>query len=393
MTKRINRLVCWLLFLCLLFPLSCTSLDKGSQDESGRMSFVPEIKSRQSAQTASEWTRSVISGTHYPITNSFCVNADFFRNIDDTAPEATYIENQKISYTGGAWQTQTPYYWPLSGYMDFKFYSPFGIGAVFDDEYGVKMDGYSITHTDINGNVISDDSQKSESNLTKARQDFCCADQMDRISNAEHPSAVNPIFKHYLTQICFKVSPDSYFTRTFTEGNTVKTNRVVIHLDEIYLDSLFFRGDFKQNVHPQEIWTVDTTSVYNYVVMKREKEGGTLLEYNPDETPKSVYVKEFEDTTNLAVLVIPQDLNQSAALRVVYSVRQTTTSQTGEDEPVVESNYVTQTTVTKKLAGYTIRWEYGKKIVFGLKIMLDDIKIDAEPADWGTESEEVDVAE
>ena len=34
-----------------------------------------------------------------------------------------------------------------------------------------------------------------------------------------------------------------------------------------------------------------------------------------------------------------------------------------------------------------------KKIVFGLKIMLDDIKIDAEPADWGTESEEVDVAE
>lgn len=393
MTKKIHKLFWGLILLWMFVPVSCTSVDRQPYDESGRMSFVPEIKSRQKTQMVSGMTRSVISGTHYPITNSFCVNADFFRNIDDTAPEATYIENQKISYTGGAWQTQNPYYWPLSGYMDFKFYSPFGIGAVFDDEYGVKMDGYSITHTDINGNVISDDSQKSESNLTKARQDFCCADQMDRISNAEHPSAVNPIFKHYLTQICFKVSPDSYFTRTYTEGNTVMTNRVVIHLDEIYLDSLFFRGDFKQNVHPQEIWTVDTTSVYNYVVMKREKEGGTLLEYNPDETPKSVYVKEFEDTTNLAVLVIPQDLNQSAALRVVYSVRQTTTSQTGEDEPVVESNYVTQTTVTKKLAGYTIRWEYGKKIVFGLKIMLDDIKIDAEPADWGTESEEVDVAE
>lgn len=393
MTNKIYRLICRLIVLCLLIPAACTSFEDDSSDESGRMSFVPAIKSRQKAQTLSSMTRSVISGTHYPITSSFRVNAEFFRNIDDTTPEVTYIDNQKISYIDGVWQTETPYYWPLSGYMEFRFYSPFDVGAVFDDVYGVRLDGYTITHTDDDGNIITDESLKNESNLTKAREDFCVADKIERISNAEHPAEVDPIFNHYLTQICFKVSPDSYFTQSVTDGDQVTTNRVVIHLDEIYLDSIFYRGDFKLNENPQNIWTVDDTEVYNYVVMKREKEGGTELVYNTDNTPESIFVKEQDGTTDLAVLVIPQDLHQSAALRVVYSVRQTTTIQTGNNELVEESDYVTQTTVTKKLAEYTLRWEYGKKICFDMKIMLDNIKLDAQPTDWGTESEGVDVSE
>ena len=332
-----------------------------------------EIMTFQPVVNKARASKAITQKTEYLTTESFCISAFYFTNQNDATPQTNYIESNVVSHNGTVWNTPTDYYWPLSGYMDFKAYSPASLssqGAKIEYSNGVSLLNYKID------------------SFEDTQVDFMYSEPLDKkINNAEHPTTVGITFKHALTQVAFTVEPQKYFTTT-ADGTT---NHVTITIDKLSLKQMYHIGSFKQNTNPQ--WDVyDESDTYtvpyliDYTLLNKEPGQGTVLQYDGTNKPKSVPVK-LDENTDLAALLIPQTLNQDAALDVTYSVTQTTKR---GNEVIVEPYTITFSNSIEIQGNPKQVLEVGKKLIYNIRIGLDAISLEATYGDWSGNEEMVE---
>ncbi len=363
MCNRYFRLI--VLFTTMLLVVSCT-LDKPEPlDRKESMSFQPVVN-------MSRTSKAIIQGTEYPAAESFFVSAYYYTNNADAQPHTTYINKNEVTRNGTVWSTTTDYYWPLSGYMDFVAYSPGSVNAEIDkDGVSIRNFGYVIDTPE------------------KTRVDFMYYKTDEKVSCATHPSAVGVTFKHALTQVAFKVEPQAYYTTTAADGTT---NQVTITVDKISLKNIYFKGSFNQNATPQwDVYDEEDQKIYhdacltNYALLNKDSGHGTELKYD-GENPKSVPIM-LDQNTELAALLIPQTLNQNAALDVTYSVTQKTTK---GDKVIVEPYTITFNNSILIQGNPQQVLQMGKKLVYNIRIGLDAISLEATYGDWSGNEENVE---
>lgn len=360
---RIYNKVAMMLISALLM-VSC-ALDNPVEKQE-IMTFQPVVNKARAS-------KAITQSTEYLTTESFCISAFYFTNQNDATPQTNYIESNVVSHNGTVWNTPTDYYWPLSGYMDFKAYSPASLssqGAKIEYSNGVSISNYTID------------------SFEDTQVDFMYSIPLaDKITNAGHPEEVDITFKHALTQVAFTVKPQKYFTTT-ADGTT---NHVTITIDKLSLKNMYYIGSFSQNSTPQ--WDVyDESDTYtvpyliDYTLLNKEPGQGTKLQYDDTNNPKSVPVK-LDENTDLAALLIPQTLNQEAALDVTYSVTQTTKR---EDEVIVEPYTITFSNSIQIQGNPKQVLEVGKKLIYNIRIGLDAISLEATYGDWSGNEEMVE---
>ncbi|MBO7260897.1 MAG: fimbrillin family protein [Bacteroidaceae bacterium] len=331
-----------------------------------------EIMTFQPVVNKARASKAITQSTEYPTTESFCISAFYYIDEAATTPPTNYIVENVVSYDGTVWNTSTDYYWPLSGYMDFKAYSPAGLkeqGADISYSQGVSISNYTID------------------SFEDTQVDFMYSEPLDKkINNAEHLPTVGITFKHALTQVAFTVKPQKYFNTT-ADGIT---NHVTITIDKLSLRNMYYRGSFSQNPNPQ--WDVyDESDTYtvpyliDYTLLNKDPGQGTKLKYDGT-TPMSVPVM-LDQNTELAALLIPQTLNKDAALVVTYSVTQTTKR---GDEVIVAPYTITFSNSIQILGNPKQVLEMGKKLVYNIRIGLDAISLEATNGDWSGSEEIVE---
>ena len=353
-----------MMLISALFMVSC-ALDNPVEKQE-IMTFQPVVNKARAS-------KAITQSIEYLTTESFCISAFYFTNQGDVNPQTNYIESNVVSHNGTVWNTPVDYYWPLSGYMDFKAYSPASLssqGAKIEYSNGVSISNYTID------------------SFEDTQVDFMYSIPLaDKITNAGHPEEVGITFKHALTQVAFTVEPQTYFTTT-ADGTT---NQVTITIDKLSLKNMYYIGSFSQNSTPQ--WNVyDESDTYtvpyliDYTLLNKEPGQGTVLQYDGTNIPTSVPVK-LNENTDLAALLIPQTLNEKAALEVSYSVTQTTKK--GEVE-IVPPYTVTFSNSIEIQGNPKQVLEVGKKLIYNIRIGLDAISLEATYGDWSGNEEMVE---
>lgn len=356
-----------MMLISALLMVSC-ALDNPVEKQE-IMTFQPVVNKVRAS-------KAIAQSTNYLETESFCISAFYFTNENDETPQTNYIESNVVSHNGTVWSTPVDYYWPLSGYMDFKAYSPASLpsqGAEIEYSNGVSISNYTID------------------SFEDTQVDFMYSIPLaDKITNAGHPETVPITFKHALTQVAFTVEPQKYFTTTAADGTT---NQVTITVDKILLKNIYFKGSFSQNATPQwDVYEEQEQELYkdacltNYTLLDKAAGQGTELKYDGT-TPMSVPVM-LDQNTELAALLIPQTLNQYAALDVTYSVTQTTTT---KDNEVIVAPYTITFNNSILIHGNPKQvLEMGKKLVYNIRIGLDAISLEATYGDWSGNEEIVE---
>lgn len=287
-----------------------------SEITSSKISFAP---------VASKATRAIITGSTYPDSVSFAVSA--FQ--EGSTP---YFENLTASYnsTLTLWATDVDQYWPLSGSLTFKAYSPAGApGMAIDETNGVTATDYTIHYNN------TDDLQR----------DLCYA-TVEVPDCANHPEPGVPlVFSHALSQVEFRVKAANY-----EEG-------ISFAMTSLALKGINSVGDFADGT-----WSNQETEV-DYPLSSSE----TALTYTANE-PDTIHICSY--------LFIPQRLGANAALSVGYNVAQTinNTTFTLQNPPV---------SVPIGVAGFIRNWEPGKKYIYTINIGLNNlITFTATAVEW-----------
>lgn len=287
-----------------------------SEIVSNKISFAP---------VASKATRAIITGTTYPQGESFVVSAFHTGN-------APYFESLTASYSStlDLWATREDQYWPLSGSLTFKAYSPSSLAGVT-----INSSTGAITATDYTIDTP-----------TKLTTDFCYGTYtVDDCSN--HPSSVPLQFSHALAQVVFRVTAGGYYN---DESRTVAISMTSLSLDDVYSVGDFSDGTWSNPDTEHDYTLSSTTTALTYT--------GTV----PDTTLICSY------------LLVPQTLSNNAALTVGYTIAQTvnSTTFTFANDPV-----------TIPLRGTITQWEPGRKYIYTISIGLNDnITFTATADDW-----------
>ena len=284
---------------------------------------------------AAKSTKAIISGTTYPIDESFSVNA----YVDGTY---TYFEDNVASYssTSALWETSTSEYWPLSGSLDFVAYSPSSAQGITTSASGISAENYTIT---------------SGAQMTT---DLCYA-SATVADCSNHPEYVSLTFSHALSQVVFRVKAASYYN---TSGRTVS-----IYLNSLAMAGIYSVGDLSdgtwENQESENTYSLSATP--------------TSLTYDANNLPETIDICSY--------LFIPQELGPNAELRVGYSVNQTVNSAPYnlENPPVAIP-----------LGSNVTEWQPGKKYIYTISIGMDNlITFTASAVGWQDENDNIIVEE
>ena len=284
---------------------------------------------------AAKSTKAIISGTTYPIDESFSVNA----YVDGTY---TYFEDNVASYssTSALWETSTSEYWPLSGSLDFVAYSPSSAQGITTSASGISAENYTIT---------------SGAQMTT---DLCYA-SATVADCSNHPEYVSLTFSHALSQVVFRVKAASYYN---TSGRTVS-----IYLNSLAMAGIYSVGDLSdgtwENQESENTYSLSATP--------------TPLTYDANNLPETIDICSY--------LFIPQELGPNAELRVGYSVNQTVNS-----APYNLEN----APVSIPLGSNVTEWQPGKKYIYTISIGMDNlITFTASAVGWQDENDNIIVEE
>lgn len=303
---------------------ACTKTQADKPDNSIHFSAV-----------AAKSTRAIISGTTYPIDESFVVSA--YVNGTDS-----YFEDNLASYSNASslWETSESQYWPLSGSLDFVAYSPSSAQGISVSASGISADDYTIL---------------SGAQMTT---DLCYA-TASVADCSNHPEYVSLTFSHALSQVVFRVKAASYYN---TSGRTVS-----ISLNSLAMAGIYSVGDLSdgtwENQESENTYSLSATP--------------TPLTYDANNLPETIDICSY--------LFIPQVLGPNAELRVGYSVNQTVNSAPYnlENPPV-----------SIPLGSNVTEWQPGKKYIYTISIGMDNlITFTASAVGWQDENDNIIVEE
>ena len=299
--RRRDRLYIYIIGVILLSACSKSEADRPDNT----ISFAP---------VAAKPTKTIISGTTYPTSESFVVSA--FHN-----GTAAYFEDLTATYSNSnsLWATTEAQYWPLGGSLDFIAYSPASAGLTIDASDGVTATDYTVQTT------------------AQMTTDLCYA-SATVADCSNHPDAVPLTFSHALSQIVFRVKAAGYYT--------TNTTTVTLSMTSLSLSGIYSVGDFAAGA-----WS-NQDSAYTYTLSN----SATSLTYDGNNDPNVIDV--------CAYLYLPQTISADARLNVGYTITQTVsgTPYTIENPPV---SIPLRNTVTE--------WQPGKKYIYTINIGLDNL--------------------
>ena len=299
--RRRDRLYIYIIGVILLSACSKSEADRPDNT----ISFAP---------VAAKPTKTIISGTTYPTSESFVVSA--FHN-----GTAAYFEDLTATYSNSnsLWATTEAQYWPLGGSLDFIAYSPASAGLTIDATDGVTATDYTVQTT------------------AQMTTDLCYA-SATVADCSNHPDAVPLTFSHALSQIVFRVKAAAYYT--------TNTTTVALSMTSLSLSGIYSVGDFAAGA-----WS-NQDSAYTYTLSN----SATSLTYDGNNDPNVIDV--------CAYLYLPQTISADARLNVGYTISQTVsgTPYTIENPPV---SIPLRNTVTE--------WQPGKKYIYTINIGLDNL--------------------
>ena len=322
MMRRRDRLYIYIIGVILLSACSKSEADRPDNT----ISFAP---------VAAKPTKTIISGTTYPTSESFVVSA--FHN-----GTAAYFEDLTATYSNSnsLWATTEAQYWPLGGSLDFIAYSPASAGLTIDATDGVTATDYTVQNT------------------AQMTTDLCYA-SATVADCSNHPAAVPLTFSHALSQIVFRVKAAAYYT--------TNTTTVTLSMTSLSLSGIYSVGDFAAGA-----WSNQSTA-YTYTLSN----SATELTYDNSHNPVASDVCSF--------LFLPQEISDDARLNVGYNVVQNYSGNTYT---------LTNAPVSIDLKRSITQWEPGKKYIYTLSISMDNvITFTASAVGWQDENANIIVEE
>lgn len=252
----------------------------------------------------------------------------YFNN--GSATKALFMDNQKVSYSGGAWKPDgQTYYWPKSGSIDFVAYAPYASSpwATIDS---VKIAASSQT-------------------ITKDA-DYLYSDKALAKSYDNSGSGVALTFHHALAQV-------KVVAQTAKDTNSTKDVSWAIEITKASIDKISSKGkaDFISTsgvttwtLPENKVWTPDTDS------------------YTSSLTGVGKKLSKGADSTIVALsTVLPQTLDAESCLHLEYSIKTTYSSGINFTESFNEDYKLTETFTS------ITSWQINKSITY--RIIIDPL--------------------
>lgn len=370
----------------LLLLCSC---NKESRFYAGaELSFSPCV--------GSQTVRAIIQDNSFPEDEVFEASAYMMNSTSGVISfegKQTYFENEQIKKINGVWQfvSGERYYWPMSGslfvicnYPTTEYLSGRNIcksHSVRESDGAFLLNGYTIQHTDGEGNPIEAENSRNGGNLSNASVDLMAAPVIISDVNKRTSDSVSALFVHELAQIAFTAKAAKDFSRLIEIDGLTYRNDVEITIDGISLTNIYSKGNFS---HVAPNWpSSDLSNAYNYYPLRKDEGMGTPLAFGEgvpgSRTPLSTDILG-EDGQPLCLLLIPQTLLSNSQLVVSYSVTQKTVRV--ETPEFVMSNQTQTDHKTFDLSKISARWQQNMRLVYNINFSLDEISVDVDYQDW-----------
>lgn len=300
---------------------------------------------------ASHSVKSIITTTNYPLNEPFAVEAVHYPAGVASAEGVSFITGEKVEYDFGKklWTAHDKYYWPRKGELLFYAGSPIIPQVSVSPEKGVEAD-WSIP--------TEDDTQT----------DLCFARVLENCES--HSSAVPIVFRHALSQICFKARTTKHYSYSRTSDNIVQANVITVVLDSVKIHGIVSEGHFVQEPSG---WTKDSTVTADYTVFSSKKG----LELGCDRYDNPVI------TQLNTMLLIPQAVRKKATLEEWHHiVVRTTQTDTDTGEIIEDITYTIPKNKVLSLSNYCKEWQMDIKYTFRISVGMDDTDIATAVTDW-----------
>ena len=427
-TVYINIRLATLAAAAMIPVFSCTKTQRvGSGDADREICFTPV--------TACSSTKDIILGNEFPSDGMFDASFVFLPN-KDSEGHVTFEGAQNIftlltlSNQGGVWKSADGirYFWPVAGggmfvanypcntvLLEHKLYNGFSFDPT---TYTGIYRNYEIKHTDAEYNPITDDALKNDTNLPNAAVDYMtCFVTYDNVE--ERDSDVVPIlFSHNLTLLRFEIKAADDYSQfelltgagapaTEADWDHANVAHVGIKLLGLELQNIWSVGDYHASApHWPEVNDA-IHDLYDYKIMTCDDSNGVSLAYQNGSgeigdsyddvlefgtrTPYPVEAMR-SDSQPARVLMIPQRLHSTAALKITYSISQKSDRMYNngslvEGDPGYRSDYNMtdySTTVTRTVALPSIFpvWSTGTCYKYTISVGLNAIEVSGTYEDW-----------
>lgn len=323
-----------------IVAIGCTKTEIGVREEADPLTFSP-VQAGLKTKAANPFPQSE-SFTAYAYKHDGPWDGN---STEDWIPgkEVKYYADAAAPFKGNSWHTETPYYWPTSGYLTFFAYAPASLTASFTPSAGVVVEGYDVGANKDIDLLVADP-----------------AKDMSLTDNKEVPT----VFRHKLTKITFKVSTD----KDYTNGHDpLVSGDVTFTLNSIAFNKISHKGTYTQM--PDDSWNLEYDDNYTASVYSGN------LGFGHEEKSVSPAMTYF----------LPQEFNdETATVSVIYTV----STSNGTDTPVAEQ--ITKTIPLRDIQGatYDYKWAINKSIVYRLQFSLLGNLIYWDPTieDWEDET-------
>ncbi len=328
--------------LALVAFASCTKNEVNPVDNDSPIAFQTVVGKVTKAYDG------IIGDTTYPTGETFASAAFYHETSGGFSNASTfYVPQSEVKYdtpATGQWSTDISYYWPKNGYLTFFAYSPYKYGANDENTFPGTIsaaNGVTITDWDVDANQTVD---------------VMIATPVTNQTVSSAPVAT--VFNHLLAQIVeFK------FATTHTGSGAQVNGGLEFFLNELSINDIVYSGDYTSGntiAAPSASWTTDA-AVKDYKWYDVAVASNAAA--NQISSTANAFASNVEPMkTNGYLLVIPQDLSDTAMLKVVYSVRHW--YGTGAND------YTTETiTVEKKINEInTSDWQKNKKYGYTITV-------------------------
>lgn len=289
-----------------------------------------------------------------------------------------YIDDARFSKAEGSnvWEAfgDKKYYWPHSGYLHFVAYAPAEAKSHFTQvlvtNYGLLLRHYNVP------DAANEDLMVSRFVLSQTRPNV-------------QEEAVPLLFDHVLASLTFNVRSGIYGDRTVADPNRVDTD---LRIKKIEVRGVYAEANFSQfmGLPPWDDEKVEGSSSwrwldYDYNVVKNFTAfNGTSSKLTGDYQPihdrvLSTDEEEYLSLTNL--MLLPQDIEPSAVLRVTYDITHSNLDEINGGENVWVENLVKE--VPLRDCG-VLSWNCGHRYTYNLTLSLDRIECSTEVEEWYT---------
>lgn len=278
--------------------------------------------------------------------------------------------NEEETPDFGAWEPETPYFWPKNGKLTFDAYSPSDIqgleGCVVscDDATGLTIANYTVP-TDLTKQfdvLYSSRAYNKNSSIGSTEEPF------------HNYEGVDIVFNHALAAIKFNVAQAAEYAQ-----GTIRLETITVNAHKL--------GTFTQNINTEQtaddpVWSTGTPADFNILALSEYASSKDLAETTINAEGVATTTNKAYETE--AVLILPQTFDETdATITVTYFIKN------GDETPLRQthtfdlSDAKNQNGVDENEEVVSVAsWDMGKIYTYNITIGLQDIYFAPTVQDW-----------